>query len=198
MYENDQTPGSQGSSGGPGVSPPQPPWSPSPGSGEIPGRKMPVLAGILSAILPGLGNVYVGYYQRGFLQAVVFAGIIAMLASGDFRGMEPFMGIFIGFWWLFGIIDAYRRAFLYNQFLLGREQVMEMPQDLQLPSRGSVPWGLALVALGLILFLHTRFDVDLHWMEDWWPLVLVYFGGWLIYKARRREHHHEEGGGASS
>jgi len=170
-----------------------PPASPPPAVDPSLGRKAPAWAAFLSAMIPGLGNIYVGYYQRGFVQALVFAGVIALLASDGFHGLVPFLGIFLGFWWFFGIIDAYRRAALCNQFLLGRPLHQELPRDLELPSRGSVPWGLVLVFLGLVLFLHTRFDWSLSWMEEWWPLLLVYFGGWLIYKARRgRDHGHTQ------
>lgn len=166
-----------------------PPAGPPPATAPPTGLKAPGWAAFLSALIPGLGNIYVGYYQRGFVQALVFAGVIALLASRDFQDLAPFLGIFLGFWWFFGIIDAYRRAALYNQFVQGHQLQQELPRDLELPSQGSVPWGVVLVFLGLVLFLHTRFDFSLSWMEDWWPLLLVYFGGWLIYKARRGRDH---------
>jgi len=37
-------------------------------------RKSPAIAAILS-MMPGLGQVYVGYYQRGFVHAVVVASL---------------------------------------------------------------------------------------------------------------------------
>jgi TM2 domain-containing membrane protein YozV len=45
-----------------------------------PRRKSPLFATFLSA-MPGLGQVYVGYYQRGFINAVVVGTLIALLTS---------------------------------------------------------------------------------------------------------------------
>ena len=56
-----------------GWAPPQPTTRPS-----DPRRKSPVLATILS-VMPGLGQVYVGYYKLGFIHMIVFGTTIAIL-----------------------------------------------------------------------------------------------------------------------
>ena len=167
------------------TSPPSPPAAPSyAGAGELP-RKNPAVAGVLSAILPGLGNLYLGYTKMGFLQVVVFGGTITLLATEAFPALAPLLGIFLGFWWFFGIIDAHRKAKLYNHFLVRGADLPGLPGDLDLPGEGSLTGGILTVAVGLLLFLHTRFDLSLTWVEDWWPLILVGFGVWLIVQARR-------------
>lgn len=147
-----------------------------------PRQKSPFLAGLLSAV-PGLGQVYVGYYQRGFIHALVVAALIALLSSEALDALIPLGAIFLGFFWLYNIIDAGRRASLYNQALAGVADI-ELPEDFKMPGfRGSVAGGLAIAAAGVILLLHTRFDVSLAWLEEWWPAGLVLFGAYLVWKA---------------
>jgi hypothetical protein len=145
--------------------------------------KLPVLAGFLS-LAPGLGQIYVGYYQRGFVYALTVATIITLLASGTVHGLEPFFGIFLAFFWLYNIIDALRRASAYNLMLDGLP-ADELPERIALPEEGaSRMWGVVLIVLGAILFLHTKFDMSLEWLEEWWPLIPIGFGVYLLRRGR--------------
>ncbi|MEE8246041.1 MAG: hypothetical protein V3S87_02130, partial [Alphaproteobacteria bacterium] len=96
-----------------------------------PRRKKPFLASFLS-IMPGLGQVYVGYYKRGFINAIVVAVLVTLLASGDLDSLIPLVAIFLGFFWLYHLVDAGRRAALYNQALAGGGEI-ELPEDFQAP-----------------------------------------------------------------
>jgi TM2 domain-containing membrane protein YozV len=154
--------------------------------------KQPWLAGILSGLFPGLGQIYAGYLMHGITIALIFVVIITALSSGDMRGIEPLLGMSIAFVYLYGIIDAARRSQAINRVLDGHGSA-EVPEDIALPSRqGSMTGGTVLVVLGLIILGHTRFDLDLSWLEDWWPLALVALGGWLIYKARQEKSANDE------
>ena len=152
------------------------------------------LAGLLSGLFPGLGQVYVGYNRHGITIAVVFVVIIASLAGGDLEGMEPLLGMSLGFIWFYGIIDAARRAQAVNRALDGYGQ-QAAPEDMKLPGTGgSMAGGIFLVIFGVILVAHTRFDADMTWLRDWWPLALVGLGGWLMYKARSEKAARSEDG----
>jgi len=142
--------------------------------------KSPVLATLLS-LFPGLGQVYVGYYQRGFTHSVITAVTITALSNG-MGDLTPMFGVLLAFFWIYNIIDAGRRASLYNQAVDGVNSI-EMPEDMKLGEGGSMVGGVLLVAIGTILFLYTRFDVSMAWLEDWWPLGAVALGGYLIYKS---------------
>ncbi len=151
-----------------------------------PRSKSPALAAILS-MMPGLGQVYVGYYQRGFIHAIVVASLITLLASGGggVGVLIPLIALFMAFFWLYNIIDAARRASLYNQVLAGNPSI-EMPHDFEMPSmRGSIAGGVAMLVIGFILLLNTRFGVSLEWVEYWWPVAPMIFGGFLLYRAIR-------------
>jgi hypothetical protein len=91
-------------------------------------------------------------------------------------------GIFLAFFYLHNIIDAGRRAALYNQALQGGAPIT-LPSDMEVPGmRGSLFGGFLLIVAGGILLLNTRFDVPLEWVEEWWPLFVIAIGAWLVYK----------------
>ena len=150
-----------------------------------PRRKSPLLALVLSA-MPGLGQVYVGYYNQGFVNMAVCGGTIFLLSvSGHHRALDalvPFLGFFLAFYWLYNMLDAYRRAAFYNQALAGLGPV-EFPEDMKLPkAQGSLAGGVALIVIGLLLFANTAFGVSLDWLDQWWPMGLVLLGAWLVYR----------------
>ena len=146
-----------------------------------PRAKSVVLACLLSG-MPGLGQVYVGYYQRGFINAIVIAALLALVNVNPQSGFQPLMVMFMVFFWLYNVIDAGRRADLYNQTLLGSE-VIELPEDLKMPGMGgSIVGGLLLVAVSVVLLLHLRFDVPMDWLQEWWPAGGILLGLYLLVK----------------
>jgi len=152
---------------------------------DDPRRKSALTAAILSA-MPGLGQIYVGYYQRGFVHALTVAGLIAIIAGGVIDGdVVGVVGFLLAFFWLYNVIDAARRASLYNQALSGLRP-MDLPEDARgARSVGSLAGGVALIAAGLVLFGHTMFGMSLAWVGQWWPMAIVGLGAWLIYEDRR-------------
>jgi hypothetical protein len=147
--------------------------------------KSPFLAGLLST-MPGIGQIYVGYYQQGFINLIVIAATITVLATGTADGVEPFFGLFLGFFWLYNIIDAARRANLYNVALEGGRP-LEPGEDLQLPGHGgSLFGGVMLIIVGALLLLHTQFDLSLQWLENWWPAAVIVLGIYIVVQARRQ------------
>jgi len=148
---------------------------------EDPRRKSPALACILSA-MPGLGQIYVGYYQRGFVHAFVVAGLISFLASSRDETLTPLGGLLLAFFWLYNIIDAGRRAAMYNHVLAGGE-VFDLPKDISIPGlHGSIVGGVATMAVGAVLLAHTAYGYSLDWLADWWPAGLLLFGVYLVVK----------------
>ena len=147
-------------------------------------RKSPAMATWLS-LMPGLGQIYVGYYQQGFTNILVVAGIITILASSFMRGAEPFFGTFIAFYWIFQMIDANRRAHHYNRVMEGLAGE-DVPEGFSMPtSKGSMLGGGVLVLIGVLFILDLNFNVSMEWVENWWPLILILVGVNLVYKARK-------------
>jgi hypothetical protein len=149
---------------------------------DDPRRKSPVVALVLS-LMPGVGQIYVGYYHQGFTNALVIASLIAVLSSDLVRGAEPLFGIFLAFYWFFNVVDAWRRATFYNNALAGIGPAT-LPEEFAVTTgRGTLAGGAALVLVGVIALSHTLFGVPLDWIEQWWPVALIGVGAWLIYPA---------------
>ena len=166
----------------PGPGPVPPAWSGR--YGNAPKSKSPALAGVLSGFMPGLGQIYLGSYQRGFVHAAIFAGLVACLSSGAAHGLEPLFGIMLGFFYFYNIVDAARRATLYNVALQGGQ--IPVPEDFKMPTgRSSLLGGVMLTAIGVMLLLNTRFDYSLDWLADWWPAFIVVIGATMVYRAVR-------------
>ena len=148
-------------------------------------HRSPALAAWLS-LMPGLGQVYVGYIQQGFINLAIFAGCIAVLSSHNLNALKPPVGIGMAFFILYNIIDANRRALHYNRVSagLGAEN---LPEDFKMPtSRGSLFGGVVLIAIGILFLLDLNFDIPLDWLENWWPLILVLIGARLVWQSRRK------------
>ena len=162
-----------------------------------PRRKSQALAGVLSC-MPGLGQIYVGYYRRGFTNLIVVASVITILTMRETGPLIPLFALFLAFFWLYNIIDAVRIAGLYNDAVLGFG-----PEDLRRElvltgARGSLGGGIALVAAGFLFLLHTLFDVPLDWLKDWWPVLPIGFGIYLLWRGiqdRRAKERGPEGRG---
>ncbi|MCP4570849.1 MAG: hypothetical protein GY838_00710 [bacterium] len=144
--------------------------------------KSPVLATVLS-MMPGVGQIYVGYYPQGFMNIMIVASTITLLAMG-MGSLTPLLAVFLAFFWIYNMIDANRRAQHYNRALdgLGGET---LPDDFEMPGlKGSMPLGVVLIVAGSIFFLDRKFGMDMEWLEEWWPIGLVIAGVWLVVKAR--------------
>jgi hypothetical protein len=145
-------------------------------------RRKSVMLAVLLGLMPGLGHIYVGYYREAFRNIAVVCGIITGRSTGLFRhGLEAPAGIFLAFYLLFNLVDAGRRASLYNQALAGLRP-MDLPDDLvAAPGRGSLVGGAVLVAAGVLFLSNTLFDIPMYWVQRWWPMGFILGGAWLIY-----------------
>ena len=143
-----------------------------------PREKSPRLAAVLS-VVPGLGQIYIGYYQRGFMFAatMLLLGLAAATTPGD---IGPVFGFSMFFVWLFNLVDSGRMAALYNHAMAGSDRV-EFPEDFAMPGiGGSVAGGVLLVVFGLIALSNTALGFRLDWLEAWWPAFPILMGGYLV------------------
>lgn len=153
-------------------------WQPTLDQRFDPRRKSPPLAAVLS-VIPGVGQVYIGYYVRGFVIAAIF-GLMLIVAAESNEPLGPVLALGCIFLWIFNIIDAGRMAALYNHAAAGVDTV-QMPEDFKLPKMGgSIVGGAALLTFGAIALSHTAFNYSLDWLEDWWPLFPLALGGYLL------------------
>lgn len=164
------------------ATPPQPALRVPFAGASDPRRKSVVLATLL-ALMPGLGHIYLGYYQIGFIHALIPPTLITILASGAGH-LTPLLGLALAFFWLYNLVDAGRRASLYNQ-ALDYAAAGTLPEVVVPSNKGSTVGGIFLVVLGVLFLLYTRFDFDMRWLEEWWPTGIILVGLYLFAKDRR-------------
>jgi hypothetical protein len=127
---------------------------------------------------------YVARDPRRKSPIFVIASIITVLASRVPPYMEPLLGLFLAFYWLYNLVDAGRRAAFYNQALAGMTDA-PIPAELFKPltEKGSMVGGTVLVLLGIFFLSHTRFGMSLRWLEEWWPMALIIAGAFLLIQS---------------
>ena len=154
-----------------------PPTEPSRG----PHYRAPLMAAFLS-IMPGLGNIYNGLYQRGVTFFLIVVGIFGIAVES---GEGPHLGFLIpalGFSWFFNIFDAYRQATLINYGYTDAT----LPKAPKQSASGGLMLGVAVFLIGLYGFLREVLDIDFSAILEYWFLGFMAFGGWLIYQGLKK------------
>src|SRR5215471_7947636 len=193
----------------PGYVPPQPPYTavpPTPppptgyqqfmdqglgvkvGPGPVSGPN-PTVAGILAGFFPfGVGAVYCSQYAKGLSHLVIMVLLIIGVSSDVPWYMHMVLGIGIGFFYLYQIIDAVRTA---RAIQLGEPLPDPFGLATMFGGGGGTPTekteattkvpvaAAVLIGLGLLFLFNTAFDFSLH---RYWPLILIVLGVYLFAK----------------
>jgi hypothetical protein len=129
--------------------------------------------------IPGVGAIYNGQYAKGIVHAIIWGLLVSVVDSRAAHGLEPVFGILIAAWMFYMAFEAYHTA---NRRRLG-EPVDEYSSLIDFHGRTSqgpvAP--IALIALGIILLLHTLDLLDIERVMRFWPVALIALGGWLLY-----------------
>jgi len=142
----------------------------------------PTVAGILGAIPLGLGAVYCGQYAKGLAHLGIVVLAIVGLSSDLPWQADTALGIFLGFFWVYQIIDAIRtaRAIQMGEPVpdpFGLAQTFgtgEKFESTKVPAAAAI-----LIGLGVLFLINTVFDFSLH---RFWPIILIVLGVWLFAK----------------
>lgn len=160
--------------------PPAPPVAfgpaPAPVVPSVQGLKNPGAAGVLG-IIPGLGHLYLGLYQRGAILFGVWVLLISL--ASHMRHQGPFPGILIPFWMVFSIIDAVQQTRAINA--TGAPLPGLLGEDKPVKVSGSLTVGIVFLLIGAFLLVNNFVNIDLSFLADWWPALLVLFGAWQIF-----------------
>ena len=147
----------------------------------------PAVAGILAGFFPfGVGAVYCSQYAKGLAHLLIFA--LLVFGSDHAGNYDWVFGIGIAFFYVYQIIDAVRTARALQEGLpapdpMGLAQTFSMGEKFD---SSKVPVGaVVLIGLGIIFLLHTMGIME-YGFERYWPLLLVFFGGWLFYRNYER------------
>ena len=192
-YQQAQASAAPSSPGVPPLAPPPlPPAAPTVAPVTI--RRSPGLAVVLSCF-PGLGHLYLGLYQRAF---AVFISFVAAIWLSEHSSL----GILLAGVVLFAFVDAYRQAQALNLGLVA-ESISPAASGAT-PARGSrLGFGVFLLLAGLFLLYNQFYPVDFTFLEDWWPVLLVLAGVYMVLahfrdKRRQAERAAETGVGSSA
>lgn len=159
-----------------GFSEAAPPESDAPKDDE---EKSPVLAGLM-AFLPGAGHIYLGATNRGLFFLGAFIALIFAMNSYGLRDLHPLFGILMPFLLIYNVVDAVRGARAINRArAIGAPRPTFAVPFLGEEEGGRIP-GWAFIVAGVFLLGVTRFDWDLDWLIDWWPVALILIGVRMI------------------
>jgi hypothetical protein len=151
---------------------------PAPGSGPN-----PTVAGILAGFFPvGVGAVYAGQYAKGLAHLLIVFGLIWGQATTESDGVHIALGLAMGFFYFYQIIDAVRSAKAVqtgqpapDPFGLARTfSAGEKVDTAKIPAGAVV-----LIGLGFLFMLET---MGFHFFRfgRLWPLILIGIGAWLF------------------
>jgi hypothetical protein len=150
------------------------------------GGPNPTVAGILAGFFPfGVGAVYTGQYAKGLAHLATFVLLIAGANASDHSRGEALgiiCGFGIAFFYVYQIIDSVRTA-----------KAIQMAQPIPDPfglaatftggtkiETSNVPMGaIVLILLGVLFLLHTMGLTEFG-LDRFWPLILMFLGGWLF------------------
>ncbi|HTQ96122.1 MAG TPA: B-box zinc finger protein [Candidatus Acidoferrum sp.] len=149
----------------PGLPVPLPP--PPPGSGT------PVLAFILG-LIPGLGAIYNGEYNKALLHIVIFAGIILGITLDLGGGAEAVLICALVIFPFYMAIDAVRTVKARQT-----GDSYQDPLENWTKQRGLGP--ILLIALGALFLLRNFGFFDIFRLRElFFPIVLIGLGVWLL------------------
>ena len=151
----------------------------------------PTVAGILAGFFPfGVGAVYCSQYAKGLSHLVVMVLLIIGVSSDVPWYMHMVLGLGIGFFYVYQIIDAIRTARALqlgepapDPFGLGSmfgSGGPAAPPGERTTEAAKVPVAaVILIGLGVLFLINTALDINLH---RYWPVILIVLGVYLFAK----------------
>jgi hypothetical protein len=139
----------------------------------------PLLATLLSFIVPGLGAAYNGQTSKAIVHFAIFASFFQMAILTE--GLPFFVLGFIATW-CFAAIDACRTAQMLRSGLAPNAEEDVIARRLY---GNPFAWSITLLVLGTIFLLHTVFHIQLP-VKQFLPVLLVILGAYMLVDYLRR------------
>ncbi len=165
----------------------------------VPDEAPSALLAFILGCIPGLGAVYNGQYVKGLVHILLFGSLVTIIAEGQVQELKGFFIPLMTFLVLYQPFEAMHTA----RALRRGEEVNEFSGIVNLmfggaPSiAGSVCW----IALGVVFFLHALDIWELADVLPFWPLLVIAFGIYRLFRAvipkQRAEDEAEDGPAAA-
>ena len=141
----------------------------------------PTVAGILAGFFPfGVGAVYCSQYAKGLAHLLIFGLLI--FASDHAGNLDFVFGIGIAFFYVYQIIDAVRTARALQEGQPPPDP-FGLAQAFSMGEKGeskNIPFvAVILIGLGVLFLLHTM-NIFEFGLDRFWPLILIFLGGWMF------------------
>lgn len=136
-------------------------------------RTSPIIATLLSAIIPGLGAAYNGQTTKALVYFAVFVGLFQMAVLSG--GMPLFVFGFIGMWF-FSALDAWRTAQMIRSGV-----TPDTAEDILVSRFSGNPklWGIVLAVLGCAFLFQRVFGLG-YIFRALLPVLLIGLGIYLL------------------
>ena len=138
-------------------------------------KTSPLVALLLSFLVPGLGAAYNGQTSKALVHFTIFASFFQMATVTD--GSILFFVLGVVGTYLFAAVDAWRTAQLIRSGLAPDAESDAIARRLY---GNPLAWAVVLISLGTIFLLHTMFGVRLP-VREFFPAVLVLLGAYMLY-----------------
>jgi hypothetical protein len=138
----------------------------------------PALALLLGTI-PGVGAIYNGQYAKGLIHAIILGLLITVVSNSSNESLAPLLGILIGVWWFYMVLEAYHTARKRRDGV----PVDEFSSILSIHgTRTGFPLGaIILIGLGVLLLLNTSGLLPIERIIRYWPVSLILLGVYMLY-----------------
>lgn len=141
---------------------------PTPKTGPNPG-----LAFVLG-LVPGLGAIYNGEYNKALIHIVIFAAIILGLSSDLGDGLTAIFVLAVIIFPLYMAIDSLRVA-------KAKSTGQNLPDPFEAWSKNRPIGPMILIGIGVLVLLHNFGFFDFFRVRQiFWPLVLIIVGGLML------------------
>jgi ABC-type polysaccharide/polyol phosphate export permease len=141
--------------------------------------KSPGFAGVLGMFPFGVGALYNGQYTKALLHLVIFSGLVHMQGRGS---GQPFIGLVLAGFIVYQFFDNIQSAKAINAAASGQAAAADQALP-EIPSQGSIFWGVVLIALGGLLILANFEIINYDTLFDFWPVAVIVLGLKLVFDA---------------
>ncbi len=135
----------------------------------------------LLGCIPGLGAVYNGQYAKGLIHILLFGSLLTVIVEGQVPELHGLFGPLLAFLILYQPFESMRTA----RAMQRGEEVDEFSgiPGLVFGGAPSIAGSVCWIAFGVVFFLHT---LDVWQIDDvlpFWPLLVIAFGVYRLFRA---------------